>query len=135
MIIRKATIKDAESLANLDKIAYREIKGWALQSKRNFEKTLGNKKFYFLMSLEKNRDIAYLESEYDKEKDAVWLKNIYVMKEFRKKNIAKHLIKKCSNYWRKKTNIIILLTADRNFKIFEKLGFNKTMNYMVKIIK
>ncbi|MEK6933675.1 MAG: GNAT family N-acetyltransferase [Nanoarchaeota archaeon] len=135
MIVRKATTRDANSLDELDRSAWEEIKNWSLQTKQNFKRSLKNQKFYFLIASEDKKDVGYLESEYDKEKDAVWLKNIYVLKKFRKKNIARYLIKKCCDYWKKKIDLILLLTADRNLEIFERLGFNKTMNYMVRIIK
>ena len=166
MIVRKATTRDANSLDELDRSAWEEIKNWSLQTKQNFKRSLKNQKFYFLIASEDKKDVGYLESEYDKEnsgnyvtnspefsngqflrtsnitnrivhkeKDDVWLKNIYVLKKFRKKNIARYLIKKCCDYWKKKIDLILLLTADRNLEIFERLGFNKTMNYMVRIIK
>lgn len=135
MRIRKATIRNAGDLAELDSLAWREIKTWSLQSKQDFEKSLRKKRFYFLIASEDEKKIGYLEFEYDKEKDAVWIKNIYVLKEYRKNNIAKQLIKKYCDNWKNMTNLIILLTADKNVRIFEELEFNKTMNYMVKEIR
>ena len=40
------------------------------------------------------------------------------------------MINQFVRYWANKSENIVLLTADRNKKIFEKLGFKKTMNYM-----
>ena len=78
--------------------------------------------------------VGYIETEFDAGKEIVWIKNIFVLRKYRKKNIARELIKKITRYWKKKTRLLVLLTADRNLKIFQKLGFNKTMNYLVQEI-
>lgn len=135
MIIRKAKVNDITKLSILDKKAQKEMKTWFSQSEDNFKKSIKKENFYFLIGINEGKSIGYLESEYDKKKDSVWIKNIYVLKEYRKKGIAKIFIRKCYQYWKNKTDLIVLLTADRSLNIFEKLGFKKTMNYMVKVIK
>ena len=133
-IIKKAIRKDAFNLSKLDNIANKEFEIWSKQTRKDFEKSISSRMFVFLIAYLNDNPVGYIESEFDISKDIVWIKNIFLIQEFRKKGIAKKLISICSRYWKNKTNLLILLTADRNLKIFEKLGFKKTMNYMVKKI-
>ena len=75
MIVRKATTRDANSLDELDRSAWEEIKNWSLQTKQNFKRSLKNQKFYFLIASEDKKDVGYLESEYDKENSGNYVTN------------------------------------------------------------
>ncbi|MBI2045693.1 hypothetical protein HYT23_06550, partial [Candidatus Pacearchaeota archaeon] len=44
--------------------------------------------------------------------------------------VAKELIKEALKNWKGKSKSVVLLTADKNLRTFEKLGFKKTMNFM-----
>ena len=133
-IIRRASVRDVCVLAELDKLAHKEMKVWALQSEKDFTRSLRKKDFYFLIGYIKNHAVGYVETEYDAPKEIVWIKNIFVKKEYRKKKIARQLIQHITRYWKRKTRLMVLLTADRNLGIFERLGFKKTMNYLVQEI-
>jgi|SRR3989338_210881 len=132
--IKRVGEKEAPILAEMDKEAYREMKVWTLQTQKDFAESLRRENFYFLIAYSGKEAVGYIETEFDAGKEIVWIKNIFVLRKYRKKNIARELIKKITRYWKKKTRLLVLLTADRNLKIFQKLGFNKTMNYLVQEI-
>ncbi|MEK6825811.1 MAG: GNAT family N-acetyltransferase [Nanoarchaeota archaeon] len=132
--IRRATLPDAKALASLDALARREMRVWALQKEKDFVHSLNKKDSYFLIALEGKSFVGYIETEFDAPKEIVWIKNIFVIKKYRKKKIARQMIQQITHYWKKNTKLIVLLTADRNLKIFNKLGFRKTMNYLVQEI-
>ena len=132
--IKRVGEKEAPILAEMDKEAYREMKVWTLQTQKDFAESLRRENFYFLIAYSGKEAVGYIETEFDAGKEIVWIKNICVLRKYRKKNIARELIKKITRYWKKKTRLLVLLTADRNLKIFQKLGFNKTMNYLVQEI-
>ena len=134
MIIRKADVKDATDLAVLDSLAHREMKIWALQKEKDFARSLCKKDYYFLIAHDGKGAVGYIETEFDPPKEIVWIKNIFITKKYRKKRIARQMIQQITRYWGRKTRLLVLLTADRNLKIFEKLGFTKTMNYLVQEI-
>ena len=71
-----------------------------------------------------------MEASFKSDKKTIWIENVYTLKRFRNQKIAKRLIDEFAKYWKSKVDNIVLLTADRNKEIFEKLGFKKTMNYM-----
>jgi N-acetylglutamate synthase-like GNAT family acetyltransferase len=121
MLVRKATPKDAKYLAQIDKQAQKEIKGWHPRSSKEFHKIV---KGVFVAVQEKNI-VGYANVR--KEAGKLWLEDIYVVKGLRKNGIAKRLLKKIKGT---RDVHIVLLAADRNKKIFERLGFKKTMNYM-----
>src|SRR3989338_6007833 len=163
--IKRVGEKEAPILAEMDKEAYREMKVWTLQTQKDFAKSLRRENFYSLIAYSGKEAVGYIETEFDAGKEIVWIKNIFVMEEYRKRKIARELImensddfimqnqnspdrefytkydtinripcKQITRYWKKKTRLLVLLTADRNLKIFQKLGFNKTMNYLVQEI-
>ena len=131
LTIKEAEIGDVKNLVELDQIASKEIKPWAPQLFKEFKKSLQNPKFCFLIAYFNDKRAGYLESEYDRDKDFIWIKNIYVLKEFRKRGISRKLVEKCVHKWKSKSNLFVLLTSDKNVKTFERLKFKKTMNYMV----
>jgi GNAT superfamily N-acetyltransferase len=128
----RAKEKDAALLAKIDKVAFKEMKTWALQKEKDFARSLRKKDFYFVIAYYGNEPAGYIESEFDAPKEIVWIKNIYVFKKFRRKKIAKEIIQHVTRHWKNKTNLMVLLTSDRNLEIFRRLGFKKTMNYLVQ---
>ena len=129
--IEFAKTKDAEQLAEIDSIGNKEISGWAPNNKSDFVKLIKNHNS-IIVARENNKIVGYLSSRPDKESKWLWVEDIYVKKDFRKKGISKLLIKRISNYHKEKMKKrkLVLLTADRNLEIFRKLGFKKTMNFM-----
>ncbi|MBM3232656.1 GNAT family N-acetyltransferase [Candidatus Pacearchaeota archaeon] len=127
-----ANESDAALLAKIDKTAFKEMKTWEIQKEKDFAKSLRKKDFYFVIAYHGHEPAGYIESEFDAPKEIVWIKNIYVFKKFRRNKVAKEMIQHVARHWKKKTRLLVLLTADRNLKIFQKLGFTKTMNYLVQ---
>ncbi len=132
MNIEYAKLKDVVELAKMDLIAYSEFKGWSPNSKSDFRNIIKKSKQPIILAKEKRNIVGYASLRIDKKKKWVWLENLYVLKEWRKKGVARYLIKGIINYHHKKTpkKGVVLLTADRNLDIFKKLGFQKTMNFM-----
>ncbi|MGC8479506.1 MAG: GNAT family N-acetyltransferase, partial [Candidatus Micrarchaeia archaeon] len=60
----------------------------------------------------------------------LFLENIYVLKKYRRKGVARLLVQMFTEYWCKKRKYVELVTTKKNRKIFEKLGFEWTMVYM-----
>jgi ribosomal protein S18 acetylase RimI-like enzyme len=125
-----ATINNVKDLVELDTIANKEKRWWEIQSKNKFGKVIKKSKFLTIIAKIDQKPIGYLQSGLKNTQVHVWIDNIYVVKEFRKKGIAKLLVNKFVNHWKRKDNNIVLITADSNLKVFEKLGFKKQMNYM-----
>ncbi len=127
-----AKLADATELAKIDLIAHSELKWWNPNSRSDFISIIKNKKQVYITAKEKGKIIGYLSLRKDKDSRWLWLEDIYVLKEWRNKGIAKTLIKEALKYKNRKTpkRKMVLLTADRNLNIFKKLGFKKTMNFM-----
>jgi predicted GNAT family acetyltransferase len=125
-----AKVSDANDLERLDKIAHKEKKWWEIQSKNDFKKVINESAFLTLIVREDDKPIAYLQSGLRNTKKHLWIENIFVINEFRRKGIAKLLVDKFTSYWLTRVDNIVLITADTNLKIFEQLGFRKEMNYM-----
>ncbi len=130
--IKRVGEKDAFILAEMDKEAYREMKVWTLQTQKDFAKSLRKENFYFLIAYSGKEPVGYIETEFDAGKEIVWIKNIFVLKAYRKRRIAKEMIQQITRYWKKKTRLLVLLTSDKNLAVFQKLGFKKTANYLVQ---
>ena len=135
MDIRLTDLKNANDLEILSRESHKEFKYWTYENKKSFRKILKKKNEGIYIAKIGNKIVGYLHFEYIKEKRRLWIEQIYVLREFRKNNVAKNLIIKLIKKWRKIKFInIVLLTADRNVKIFEKLRFRKTMNYMEYVL-
>ena len=124
-----AQLKDSKELEKIDKIANEEFKWWHLQSKKKFENAIKKSRYLIVIARINQKMVGYLEASFKNEK-TIWIENIYTSKYYRKKQVVKQLIKDSVKHWKNKVDNIVLLTADRNKKTFEKLGFKKTMNYM-----
>ena|SRR3989344_6274906 len=130
MNIRKANQKDVESLEEINLIAKKDTGWWIPQNILFYKKFLKNKNNSIYLALNKNKLVGFLGLEFNKERKSTWINDVYVLQEYRKKKIAKKLIQFALKDWKKKSKSIVLLTADKNISIFEKLGFKKTMNFM-----
>ncbi len=125
-----AKIKYAKELEEIDKIGNSELSGWLPNKEKDFIKLI--KKKSIIVAKDNHKIIGYLSFRPDKESKWLWLEDTYMLKNWRKRGIAKLLIKKLVGYKNKKfpKRKLVLLTSDRNLKIFNKLGFIKTMNFM-----
>ncbi len=130
--IEYARLKDAKELADIDKIGNLEFKGWSPNTVSDFTEIIKKSKQNIILARANNKIIAYLSSRKDKDSRWLWLEDLYVLKSWRRKGVAKMLIKELLKYHHNNApkRKIVLLTADRNLDIFMKLGFHKTMNFM-----
>ena len=123
-------LKDAKELEKMDKIANQEFKWWHSASKQKFEKIIRGLRHLIVVVKKEKKIIGYLEAKFKDDRNTIWIENVYILKKFRGRQISKHMMNQFLKYWKNKVDNIVLLTADRNKEIFEKLGFKKTMNYM-----
>ena len=132
MKIEYAKIKDATELAEVDKIGDNELNGWLPNKKQDFARIIKKSKNSIILAKNKNKIVGYLSSRPDKESKWLWVEDIYILKNWRKKGLAKLLIKKLVKYKNKKfkKRKIVLLTGNKNSKVFGRIGFKKTMNFM-----
>ena len=132
MEITSAKLRDSKILSDIDKIAHSELEGWSPNNKSDFIRIIKNKKQQIFVARDAKEIIGYVSIRKDKESKWLWIEDLYVIKSHRNKGIAKLLIKYVINHGKKKLpkRRIVLLTADRNLEIFNKLGFKKTMNFM-----
>jgi ribosomal protein S18 acetylase RimI-like enzyme len=124
-----AKMNDLKDLIALNKLAHKENKSWEVGLKSEYRKVIRKSKFLTLMAWYNGRPVAYLQSGLRNTKKHLWIEDILVLKEFRNKGVGKMLINKFVNHWRNKADFIVLITEDKNMKIFNKLGFEKEMNY------
>ena len=125
-----ATTKDVDKLYDLDKIAHKENKFWNVQTKASFRKIIKKSKFLTIIAFNNNKPVGYLQSGMKNTKIHLWIENIFVVKKYRKKGIARLLVKRFTSHWKSRVENIVLITSDRNLRIFKRLGFKKEMNYM-----
>jgi N-acetylglutamate synthase-like GNAT family acetyltransferase len=126
--IRKATRKDVNDLVKLDRLANKEKKWWTPQTKRKFIEVINKKS---IIILQNNKEImGYLQSRLNKKTQSITIESIYVAVSFRRSGAAKKLIHYLIRSWHNKIKIFELITSDENMKVFKKLGFKKTANFM-----
>jgi len=129
--INYARISDSKELAKIDVIGNKELRGWEPNSQSDFIKIIKKAKYAIIIARVHEKIVGYLTSRLDRDSKWIWVEDVYVLKSYRKSNVAKELVKKLVNYWKKKSKRnIILLTGEKNLKIFNKMGFKKTMNFM-----
>jgi len=131
--IRYGALQDADGLEGMDRIAHKERKSWAIRSAREYREIIKDSEKRVIIAELDGRLIGYLHSMVKNNREIIWLEDIYVIKSYRKRGVAKKLVKKFVGMQRGKFRGIALLTPDRNVRIFERLGFKKSMNYMSMI--
>ncbi len=125
-----ATFDDMEDWVALDKLAHKENRNWLIGSRSGYRKMIRKSKFLMLMARCDGKLVGYLQSGLRNTKEHLWIEDITVVKEFRKRGIAKLMVNKFVRHWKSRAGAIVLITSDNNMKIFERLGFKKEMNYM-----
>lgn len=130
MIFEFARINDAKELEEIDKIGNKELANWLPNKKNDFIRLIRNK--LIIVAKENNKVVGYLSLRPDKESKWLWVEDVYVIKNWRKKGISKLLIRELIKYKNKEfpKRKLVLLTTGKNVKIFKKLGFKKTLNFM-----
>jgi len=132
MKIRKARKEDLKKLIELDKISNKEIKWWAPMTKSEFVSLI--KKGLVYVAENDKELIAYLNGDI-KEKQLI-LDNIYVRKEYRRKGIARELIKKfMSDCKKSKFKDLRIDCPERLRKFYEKFGFKTTALIMKRRLR
>ena len=119
-------------MSELDRLGHNELNGWSPNSKIDFAKILRKSPKSIVVARENNKIIGYASSRADKESKWLWLEDVYVLKNKRKKGVARKLLNKIVEYKKKvmPSRKLVLLTADINLKVFQKIRFKKTMNFM-----
>lgn len=138
MIIRKATLDDAESIAeNNIKLALESE-----SSKLTYKKTLNGvkslienpSKGFYIVTEENKSIIGQLMITFEwsdwQNKNIWWLQSIYVKKNFRKKGVFKKLIEKTKKLASENNvNLLRLYVFKKNktaIDVYKKIGFQKS---------
>jgi N-acetylglutamate synthase-like GNAT family acetyltransferase len=130
IVIRKATSKDAKALEEINLIAKKETGWWIPQNAKYYQKFIKKKTNDLLVAYNENNLLGFLSLEYNKEQKSTWINDVFVIKNSRKKGVAKKLVQEAIKKWKNKSKSIVLLTSDNNRPIFEKMGFEKKLNFM-----
>lgn len=125
-----AKMDDVEDLEDIDKIAHHENRFWESQSRAEFAAVIKKSAFLTLVARDNSKIVGYLQSGHRNTKKHMWIENVMVLEEFRRQGIARMLVNRFISHWREKVDYIVLITPDHNVEVFERLGFEKEMNYM-----
>ena len=128
--IRRARRSDLKELIKLDKISNQEISWWNPLTTSEFLRLLNRGLVYVA---EQEEIIAYLNGDI-KEKELI-LDNLYVKKEFRKKDIARKLIEKFLVDFKKRFKRVRLDCPERMKDFYEQFGFKTTALIMQKELR
>lgn len=133
MKIKKAKKSDVKRLIRLDKEANKEIKWWSSIKPSEFLKLIKKKNLIYIA--EQNKEIiGYLNGNI-KDKQLI-LDDIYIKKNFRKKNIARKMVRMFISHWKKsKFKEIRVDCPERLKKFYEKFGFKTTAIIMKRKLK
>ena len=124
--------RDAAELAIIDMIAHSEDKNWGCRSKFEFSNIIGSRNRRVILAAVDGDTVGYVHAilKGTAKKRYMWIEDIYVVKSFRRLDIARKLIDFATKSFEAKIDFVALLTFNRNVGIFRKLGFKRTMNYM-----
>ncbi len=136
MKIREFSIKDYEEIVALWETCKLSYKPMGRDSKGNIKKELRKGLAVFLVAEHNNKIIASILGTHDGRKG--WINRLAVLPEYRKKDIAKQLVKEVENKLHEQgIGIIACLIEDYNqssLKVFQKLGYIEFpgMHYLTK---
>ena len=116
MKIRKASKEDVKELVSLDKQAFTEYLWWTPMTRSEFAELIEKDMVYVA---EDKEIMGYINAK--KEKNTLYLDNIFIKKEFRKHGIATSLMKEFISKYKKKD--IVLHCPERLCGFYEKFGF------------
>jgi N-acetylglutamate synthase-like GNAT family acetyltransferase len=126
--IRKARKSDLKEILKLDKLANKEVKWWKPLKNSEINKLLKQKNSLYVTE-NKNEIIGFLVGGI--KKHCVELGDIFVKKEFRKKSIARKMVKKFISDWKNsKFKDIQLMSPIKLKKFYDKLNFKPSMILM-----
>lgn len=128
--IRWAKAADLESLLKIDSLANKEFPSWWDRLKASEAKKLvGKSKFNILVVAVDGRIAGFLRGELSA-KSRLTLEDMFVLKRLRGKGLGKQMMKAFLKKWKRKAASVGLHTKDFNVKKFERMGFEKKMNFM-----
>jgi len=149
MKIRKATIKDARKIMNLEKEWVEEGISWGVETTSKKEMIKDLKKGIWYIAEINGRAVAYASGQIAKADEGVnWadlrkgqkygnIEQIYVKRKYRKRGIGKKLTQKYLDYFKKeKVKIVKLKAVSKNLRrlidFYERLGFEEKVCDMIK---
>jgi len=128
---RKSRKTDLKDLLKLDKLANKEIPSWKPLTLSQFLRIYT--KYSIYLAVDNKKIIGYLSTEIktqNKEK-IIFLDNLYILKEYRKKGISKKLIFCFITDSKKKYNKIKLYCTKDLEKYYNQFGFKTSYLTMV----
>ena len=130
--IRWARTTDLESLLKMDRLAHHEFPDWwdCLEGSE-MKKLIGKSKFNVLVVVVEGGIVGFLRGSLS-EKNMLYVDDIFVLKEQRGKGLGKQMMNIFIEKWEGKAVSVGLHTKDFNVKKFEKMVFEKKMNFMYR---
>jgi ribosomal protein S18 acetylase RimI-like enzyme len=120
--LRKATKDDVKILVDMDKMAFSEITWWTPMTKSQFSELIEKNLVYVAESngfMDHKGVIGYINGK--KEKNTIYLDNVYVKKDFRNQGVARKLMNKFLSKYKKVD--VILHCPERLCGFYQKFGF------------
>ena len=128
---RKSRKTDLKLLVDLDKQANKEISWWKPLTYSQFLKIHSN--YSIFLAIDNKQIIGYLSTEIKKQnkEEVLFLDNIFVLKEYRKKGISKNLIFMFLEEYKRKYSKIKLYSPTSLERFYKKFGFKSKYITMV----
>ena len=123
-----ASVKDIKELSEIEKTINKEHSWWIITRKYEFRQLIDKKRIVVAKQEGVIAGYANFKKPTGKKEKFIWLEDIYVKKEFRKRHVARAIIYYIIKHFDIKH--MALLTPNRNMKIFKKMGFKKSVNWM-----
>jgi len=95
------------------------------------KKLIGKSKFNVLVAVVDGGIVGFLRGSLS-EKNMLYVDDIFVLKEQRGQGLGKQMMNIFIEKWEGKAVSVGLHTKDFNVKKFEKMGFEKKMNFMYR---
>ena len=95
------------------------------------KKLIGKSKFNVLVAVVDGGIVGFLRGSLS-EKNMLYVDDIFVLKELRGQGLGKQMMNLFLEEWKGKAVSVGLHTEDFNVKKFEKMGFEKKMNFMYR---
>ena len=123
MKIRRATKKDVQELAELDKEAHKEIVWWVPMKPYEFSRLI--KKRFVDVAIEDGKIIGYIN--WNIKNNQLTLDNLYIKREFRKQGLGKKMINKFMSELKTSRFKEVRIDCPESLrKFYENLGFKVT---------
>ena len=91
-----ARLNEIKELIEIDKIGNKELSNWLPNRKSDFIRLIKNK--LIIVAKKNNKILGYLSYRPDKDSRWLWLEDVYVLKNFRNKGVARLLVQKLIVY-------------------------------------